>query len=148
MALVDINWNPNAITLRNFGFICVAFSIAAGTWIFLRHSFLFFDLVDDTATIAAYVLWGLACLFFIVSVTYSKVMYPIYLVLVAISLPIGMVVSHVVVTLLYYLVFTPFGIAFKVLKRDVLERTLERDRRSYWVKRTIETDRQRYFRQF
>lgn len=148
MPLVEINWTPDARTLKNFGFICVVFLMVAGAWIFLRHSFLFFDFVENTAIRAACTLWGIACVFFIASVVYSKAMYPIYLALVTISLPIGFVVSHIAMAFLYYCIFTPFGVVFKIMKRDVLERKFESDRQSYWVKRNRETDRQRYFRQY
>lgn len=53
----------------------------------------------------------------------------------------------VVTALLYYGLIAPYGLLFRALGRDPLDRKL-RTGDSYWRKRTPETGRERYERQF
>jgi hypothetical protein len=47
---------------------------------------------------------------------------------------LGHVNSRVLLTLMYYLVFTPYGLASRLFGRDPLRRR-EREKESYWVER-------------
>jgi hypothetical protein len=63
--------------------------------------------------------------------------------------PIGFVVSHVVLALVYYLVLTPIGLAMRVFGYDPMRREFDRSAESYWIARdTAEIKAERYFRQF
>ena len=73
---------------------------------------------------------------------------PIYVIATAISLPIGFVISYVVLGVLFYLVLTPFGLVFRLLGRDPLERRFDKASRSYWVRRSPVDDVSRYYRQY
>jgi Saxitoxin biosynthesis operon protein SxtJ len=64
------------------------------------------------------------------------------------AFPIGWIVSHVLVAVVYYLVVTPVGLAMRALGRDPLSRRFDPAAESYWVPRRQEADRRRYFRQF
>jgi hypothetical protein len=66
----------------------------------------------------------------------------------AISLPIGFVVSYLVLGILFFLVLTPFGLVFRLLGRDPLERRFDKASRSYWVARSPVDDVSRYYRQY
>ena len=62
--------------------------------------------------------------------------------------PIGWVMSHVLLALVYYLVLTPVGLALRLAGRDPLARRFERDARSYWIDRSGDPTTERYFRQY
>lgn len=66
--------------------------------------------------------------------------------LVLVGYPIGLVVSHVLLAGIYYLVFTPIGLAFKLIGRDAMKRRLEPDRPSYWEPRPAARDPASYFK--
>jgi hypothetical protein len=63
--------------------------------------------------------------------------------------PIGFVVSHVILALVYYLVFTPVGLAMRIFRYDPMNRRFDDAAQSYWVVRDpAATPPKRYFRQF
>ena len=59
----------------------------------------------------------------------------IYVVLMLVALPIGFVLSHVLMAVIYYLVMTPIGLVFRAIGRDAMCRRLEREKSSYWTDR-------------
>jgi hypothetical protein len=71
---------------------------------------------------------------------------PIYVALLAISLPIGWVVSSLLLRIFFYGVVTPIGLLFRALRRDPLQ--LRRPMsRSYWQDHDEPDDPAGYFRQ-
>lgn len=62
---------------------------------------------------------------------------------------IGMVLSTLVLSLFFYLVFGGAGIVLRLLGKDLLDRKLEPQRQSYWKHREKKPfDRERYTKQF
>jgi hypothetical protein len=62
--------------------------------------------------------------------------------------PIGWVVSHVLLGLIYFGLLTPVGWLMKLFGYDPMERRFDRAAASYWVERERQTDAGRYFKQF
>lgn len=62
--------------------------------------------------------------------------------------PIGWIISHVLLTIVFYLVVFPIGILMRLLRYDALNRNVEPDAKSYWIKRENSKDPKKYFRQF
>jgi len=56
----------------------------------------------------------------------------IFVVLMIVALPIGFVLSHVLMAAIYYLVMTPIGLVFKLIGRDAMGRKPDPKMRSYW----------------
>ncbi len=56
----------------------------------------------------------------------------IFVVLMVIALPIGFVLSHVLMAAIYYLVMTPIALVFRLIGRDVLGRRPDPEATSYW----------------
>ncbi|MBL9079292.1 MAG: hypothetical protein JNL08_17455 [Planctomycetes bacterium] len=52
--------------------------------------------------------------------------------LTVVALPIGFVLSHVLMALIYYGVMTPIGLVFRLMGRDVIGRRPDRARPSFW----------------
>ncbi len=57
--------------------------------------------------------------------------YP-YRVWMGLALVLGFVMSHVVLSLVYFLVVTPIGLIFRLRGKDLLDRRLEPGAASYW----------------
>ena len=148
MSIIEINWRPERRTLRNFGLISLCVFGALGAWIFFKRTIFGADLSEGAARITAMVLWIVAGYSGLMSVMAPTAVKPVYLLLTAIGLPIGFVVSHIVMGVIYYLVFTPVGLIFRLIGRDALNRKLEADAETYWVERRQAKDVKRYFRQF
>jgi hypothetical protein len=73
---------------------------------------------------------------------------PIYRVFVVVAFPIGWVLSHLILALIFYAVFTPIGLAMRLLGRDPMHRKWDPDAKSYWVPHKAKNKREDYFRQF
>lgn len=62
--------------------------------------------------------------------------------------PIGFVVSHVILALLYYLFLTPIGLLLKLCRYDPLARRFEPSAATYWQRRDNPPPPASYLRQF
>jgi hypothetical protein len=60
---------------------------------------------------------------------------PIYVAWMAVSFPLGWVVSHVLLLLLYFLLFTPIALLFRFISRDSLRRQFRPELPTYWEAR-------------
>jgi hypothetical protein len=65
-----------------------------------------------------------------------------------ITFPIGWVVSQAVLVLLFFGLFTPMGLAFRLLGRDALDMRRKQDLSTYWTPKPAAADLRSYFRQF
>ena len=62
---------------------------------------------------------------------------------------IGGIVTRIILSLLFYIVFGIVGIVLRVLGKDLLDRTLDRDKTSYWIKKEkVAFNKNRYQQQF
>ena len=139
MALIEVNWNPKEKDLRSFGWIgLVACCILAGLLYLLKGLAI--------KWICAIIALGLVI--FISSLVCLKVTRLIYIGLTAVTLPIGMAVSFVILTLFFYLIITPVGLVFRLIGRDSMNRKFDSNVDSYWVKHRPTRKRERYFHQF
>jgi len=64
-----------------------------------------------------------------------------------VTLPIGLVVSEAILIVLYFGVITPIALALRVVGRDPLDRSIDREAATYWVQHREVGDASRYFRQ-
>ena len=148
MALMEVNWKPEQQALRGFGWISLAAFAALGAWIYFRHTIFGFGLSEAAAARTAYALWALSAACGLLAAVAPALLRPLYIGLSAVTLPIGFVVSHVVMALLFYGVFTPVALLFRLIGRDSLCRRFDPAAESYWVKRDATPDVNRYYRQF
>ncbi len=73
---------------------------------------------------------------------------PIYLSWMYSVAPIGLIVSHILLALIFYGLLTPIGLALRMFGYDPLHRAFDKSAATYWVPRAEPSDTQRYFRQF
>ena len=64
-----------------------------------------------------------------------KALKPVYIAWMALALALGFVVSHVVLTLFFFLVITPVGWAARLLGRDFLRLKPDPRAATYWLPR-------------
>ena len=98
--------------------------------------------------VAAYVLWTASGVLIIVYYLLPAIQTPAYRAWIYAVMPIGWVVSHVVMFFVYYAVVTPIGLAMRAVGYDPMQRRIDRSAETYWIKREPTTDKQRYFRQY
>jgi hypothetical protein len=63
-----------------------------------------------------------------------------------VSVPIGIVLSWILVRLIYWGVFTPIAALFRLFGRDAMHRKLDSAQQSYWVDRGPERAPASYFK--
>ena len=138
MALIEINKNPSPAQMRFMGILLGLFLGVFGLVIYLKSK-------------SIYVAAG----FWIFAVAVTIVYYavpawkkPIYLGWMYAVYPIGWVMSHVILAIVYYLVLTPIGFIMRCTGRDPMTRRFEPEADTYWVAHSPDKDPARYFRQF
>lgn len=138
MALVQINWKPEEKTLVQFSEL----------WMFFLGMVMAPLSYYQGNTKTAVVFWCLAVLGRLVGMIKPSWIKPLFLGLSILTFPIGFVVSHVVLFLVFALVFTPVGLWFRIMGRDSLHRRFDPDAKSYWEAYNPDRGRARYLRQF
>jgi hypothetical protein len=134
----DIQFTPPARTLRQF----------AALWLLFFGTLAGASFQRDGATPRAWALAGLALAVGMAGLCRPALVRPVFVGSLVLTFPIGWVVSKVVLAGLYYGVFTPLGLAFRLAGRDVLGLRFEPAWASYWEDRPAVGDARRYFRQF
>jgi hypothetical protein len=139
MSLIEVNWKPEPKDLRSFGKIAlIASCLVAGLLFVLK----------GLAIQWIFVIIALGLLIFLSSLVCLGVTRLIYLALTAITLPIGLVVSFIVLAVFFYLIITPVGLVFRLIGRDSMKRKFDSSMDSYWVKHRPTQKLERYFHQF
>ncbi len=138
MSLVPINWNPNRKTLAEFSEFGMFFlgMVAAPLAYFRGHT-----------TLAA-LFWAAAVTGRLVGLVRPQWLRPAFVGLTVATWPIGFVVSHLTMALLYYGVITPIGLALRIAGRDPLTRRFDRAAPTYWEPYNPDRGMNRYLRQF
>jgi hypothetical protein len=137
MSLWSVPWHPPARTLRQFAGLWLLFGGALAVRVALA-----FGPFPGSAVAVAAVAGGVAGLLWPRSVR------PLFLALTILTWPVGWVVSHLVLLVLFYGVFTPVGLLFWVIGRDSLERRFRPECGSYWQPKAMPADPARYLKSF
>lgn len=145
MSHIQINWKPKDRQLKQFGLISLVGFPLAG-WVLSGlpgWKTVWSD--GSTAAVCSLMLLGvtLATLGFV----RPQLLKPVFLLLSLVTFPIGLVVSEVVVLTVYVTAFVPMGLFFRLTGRDAMQRTIDRNRPSYWEVKPQSTGPKSYFRQ-
>lgn len=138
MALIDINTNPSRKQLRQFGLLSLL-SLPLAAWLWTGLS--------------VFAAWALAvgfCLALIGQFA-PRILRPVFIGLILITAPIGIVVTEVILLLAFFGLFLPLSLLFRLLGRDALQRHQWPHRgaiRSYWVARPGRPRARNYYRQW
>ncbi len=139
MSLIEVNWRPNSKQLRGFGI--VAF-VASGVISLALY------LLKGLGFQWALTILGVGFVIFLSSLACLKLARMIYVSLMAATLPIGFVVSFILLAAFYFLLLTPLAVFFRLIGRDPLHRKFDSAANSYWGTRRPPRGLDRYFQQF
>ena len=138
MALLEINRNPSRRDLAWFGAVLLLFFVVIGGVIGRAfHS-------DD----ARRALWAAGTALAMVYYAVPALRRPMFVGWMYAAYPIGLVVSHLLLGLVYFGVVTPIGLLMRVVGHDPMTRRFDRSAPTYWIARRRDSDVKRYFRQF
>jgi len=138
MAVIEINKNPSRRELLVFGLLLLIFAGIVGGLIWYKFG----------APGIAQKVWIVGGVLVAAFYAIPPIRRPLYLGWMYAAFPIGFVVSHVILALIYYLVFTPIGLLLRLFGKDPMSRKIDREAASYWVEHDPHRDPARYFRQF
>ncbi|MDQ4133234.1 MAG: SxtJ family membrane protein [Actinomycetota bacterium] len=138
MALTTVNKAPSHKDLRVFGLLLPPFFGLLGLILLHRTG----------SAYAGRAVW-LAGL--VVCLTYLAVpplRRPVFLGWSYATYPIGWLISHLVLGIVYFGVVTPIAALVRLLGQDPMQRRADRTTSTYWEGRDPDIDVRRYFRQF
>ena len=133
----DIPWRPSTRSLRQF----------AGCWLALVGGLAAWQGLVRQRPTAALVLGLLALVVGVAGLVKPALVRWLYVGGMVLAFPVGWIVSKLLLTVLYFGVFTPVALLFRLRGRDVLRRRRP-EAESYWVPKPAVTDPRSYFRQF
>lgn len=137
--MVPINWNPTDRELRWFaGLLLPFFAGVAGFWG-----------AKSGQTTGPVILASVAAVLALIGLAAPRAIRWMYVSWMVAVWPIGWVVSHVVLAVIFFGVFTPIGLVLRMLGRDPMPKSFDRSAKTYWISRSQnEPKPSQYFRQF
>jgi hypothetical protein len=114
---------PNRRELRKFGLVVGGVFGALGLLLLAR----------GRTSAPWFLAPGTVLLFF--GALWPRVLKPVYIVWMSLAIVLGFAVSQVILTLVFFLVFAPLGLVARCAGRDFLNRKLDPQAASYWVRR-------------
>jgi hypothetical protein len=145
MKLVEVNWTPSDRQLRQFGWMALVGLPLAGWLIMGKPWPIASASAVQAVAIAALCVAGIVCA--ALAVARPSLLRTPFLAAMLLALPIGMVVSEVILAAIYFLVFAPVALLFKLTGRDALDRRLDRAAATYWRPKAQPRGVESYFRQ-
>ena len=134
----DIDFAPAPKTLRQF----------AGLWLAVFGGMAVFQGFWRGRPVIGAMLAILAAVIGTIGLVRPVAVRPIFVGWMVLAFPIGWTVSLVLLGLVYYVVFTPVALVFRLMGRDALALRSDPTASSHWRVRKAPTDVRRYFRQF
>jgi len=138
MALMQTNRELSPGELRLFGILQLVFLGLIGGMVLHR---------TGSWTLAT-VVWTVALLLSAFYYAMPTAQHMVFQTWIALVYPIGWIISHMLLVVLFYGVLTPIGRLLRLCRYDGLQRQLDRSTRTYWTSHNTREDIKRYFQQF
>jgi len=139
MKLLEVDWHPSSRMLRQFAGFALIFALLFG--LILHYKW-------GLSWRVAYWTWAIGAGVCLLGQCAPKAVLPVYILLMAIALPIGAVISNLLMIAIYFVILTPIGLLLRLFRYDPMHRTFLPDQSSYWVVHQPFKDVQRYFHQY
>lgn len=131
--LNEIDTTPNRVKQFAWLFAVIGLVIVPG-FIFYKHS--------NFNTVSFYSM-GFGGLFGLLGLVRYQILIPFYKIWMLLALVLGLIMTKVIITIVFYGVMTPIGL----IKRNHFKKTMHlkfsRDAKTYWVKREWNSDPKR-----
>lgn len=106
------------------------FGITIGIFLFMVAAYLFWK-DRPAAEYVAYVSGGFLVLALVVPITLK----PVYIAWMSFAIVMGFIMTRVILSILYGVVFTPAGLVVRLLRKDPLNEKIEPEATTYWIPR-------------
>jgi hypothetical protein len=134
----DIPRNPSRKTLRQFAGAWLVFFLCWAAWLGLKKG-----QTESGVTLAIVALLG-----GIGGWVRPSLLKWIFVGWMILAFPIGWLVSLIMLSILFYAVFTPIALLLRLRGRDALGLKRPPDRTSFWLRKETPLDVRSYFRQY
>ena len=134
----DVTRRQTSKTLRQFGILCL---VIFGGWAVWRFA------AGHRGLVTSF-LAGASALLGLLGLLKPNALQPIFTAWMTVAFPVGWLVSRLLLATLYYAVFTPIGVFFRLRHRDVLRIRHKSSVGSYWTVKPGRSDVSDYLRQF
>lgn len=134
MPLLASNTNPTNRQLKQFGFTLLIVAVASTWW--LTDSSVWLAIAGVVGTVLA----GLGML-------QPEWLKPLFVGMVYLTSPISFVVGELIMLTVYFGIFFPLAVLFRIISRDTLNRRQSQQPNSYWCPRSKQPSVESYFRQ-
>lgn len=138
----EVNWTPDTAARRAFGkSLIIGFPIIATVLFIAKWA------------LTGMVMWpvwmgGIGASLGVICWLIPAIALPFYLLWYAVGCSIGLVVTNVIISAIYFLVFAPVGFILRALGKDPMERKFQPELKSYWKDADKAENPERYFRQY
>ena len=120
------------------------FGIMVGTILLLIAGFFFWKEKESFQLFLS-----IGFVLFVAGIAIPFILKPIYWVWMVFATILGWFMTRLILSLLFYVVFTPIGLIGRLVGKQFLDLKKNHSRQSYWNMRTVETfDTQNYEKQF
>ena len=138
MALIERRINPPARDLKCFALILLAFLGLVGILVWRATGSLAWPRL----------IWGGAATLSLIYYVARPLQRPMYIGWSYLTYPVGWVISHVLMALVFFGLFTAVGLLMRLFRYDPMMRTFDRSAKTYWVPHEDQADVAYYFRQY
>ena len=135
--MIAIQWNPERRQLRQFAGIWLPAFCALVGWSIARKTGYWHEVEIG---------WVVAGFISIAGLVFPPLIRPIFVGLILLTYPIGWVVSHLLLGLIFYVVVTPIGLLLRATGHDSLDLKSPQGS-SMWKRSVGKTDATSYLRQ-
>jgi len=137
MALIEFKDNPSDRELRQFAALWLPLFCAAVAGVVFYRS--------GSATVPLTMAAG-GLLIGLIGAKRVAFIRPVFLGAMLAAYPVGWVVSHALLAVIYYLVVAPMGLLLRLAGYDPLQRRFDRDVATYWEPLDLAPSKRQYFR--
>jgi Saxitoxin biosynthesis operon protein SxtJ len=134
----DIDFQPERKKLRQFAVLWLCFFLGLAVWKGLWQG----------QTLVGGLLAAIAVAVGVVGSISPARIRLVFVAATVLAFPIGWVVSHLILAMLFFGVLTPVGLLFRLLGRDPLLLKRRANAESYWLAKPPAAHPRRYFHQF
>jgi len=135
MKLIEINWAPSTRQLRQFGAVCIfVLPLLGWLWNFSANGLTGMLIAGSLVAILSFV-WPPAVKLIFVG-------------LMLVAAPIGMVVGELAILLIFLGIFLPISLIFKLTGRDALRLKFDKNAATYWQPKSEPKHVSSYYRRY
>ncbi|MCU0666087.1 MAG: SxtJ family membrane protein [Candidatus Omnitrophica bacterium] len=110
-------------TLKNFGLTMAVALAVIFALVFFFHKHI------------NYWLLAISLIFLVLAVVCPFVLKPVYILWMKLAKILSWINTRILLIIMFYLIFTPIGIMIRLLGKDLLERKIDKNSKTYWKKK-------------